>query len=98
MELSRDSDTGGQVKYVVELSRALPRMPGVYRVDLFTRQVSSPKVDWSYGEPAEMLTAGPEDGDGDLGESSGAYIIRIPFGPAIDTSAKNYSGHIFKNL
>ncbi|XP_021801925.1 probable sucrose-phosphate synthase 2 [Prunus avium] len=81
MELGRDSDTGGQVKYVVELSRALARMPGVYRVDLFTRQVSSPEVDWSYGEPAEMLTAGPEDGDGDLGESSGAYIIRIPFGP-----------------
>ncbi|CAL8175581.1 unnamed protein product [Prunus armeniaca] len=81
MELGRDSDTGGQVKYVVELSRALARMPGVYRVDLFTRQVSSPEVDWSYGEPAEMLTAGPEDGDGDLEESSGAYIIRIPFGP-----------------
>ncbi|CAB4320253.1 unnamed protein product [Prunus armeniaca] len=81
MELGRDSDTGGQVKYVVELSRALARKPGVYRVDLFTRQVSSPEVDWSYGEPAEMLTAGPEDGDGDLGESSGAYIIRIPFGP-----------------
>lgn len=82
MELGRDSDTGGQVKYVVELSRALARMPGVYRVDLFTRQISSPDVDWSYGEPTEMLTAGPEDGDGnDVGESSGAYIIRIPFGP-----------------
>ncbi|KAG2726474.1 hypothetical protein I3760_01G114500 [Carya illinoinensis] len=82
MELGRDSDTGGQVKYVVELSRALARMPGVYRVDLFTRQISSPDVDWSYGEPTEMLTAGPEDGDGnDVGESSGAYVIRIPFGP-----------------
>lgn len=66
---------------MVELSRALARMPGVYRVDLFTRQVSCPDVDWSYGEPTEMLTAGPEDGDGGLGESSGAYIIRIPFGP-----------------
>ncbi|KAJ7980527.1 Sucrose phosphate synthase [Quillaja saponaria] len=82
MELGRDSDTGGQVKYVVELSRALARMPGVYRVDLFTRQISSPEIDWSYGEPTEMLTGGPEDGDGnDVGESSGAYIIRIPFGP-----------------
>ncbi|CAA2969879.1 probable sucrose-phosphate synthase 2 [Olea europaea subsp. europaea] len=82
MELGRDSDTGGQVKYVVELSRALAKMPGVYRVDLFTRQVSSPEVDWSYGEPTEMLSTGPEDADGaDLGESSGAYIVRIPFGP-----------------
>ncbi|EOY05211.1 Sucrose phosphate synthase 3F isoform 5 [Theobroma cacao] len=82
MELGRDSDTGGQVKYVVELSRALAKMPGVYRVDLFTRQISSPEVDWSYGEPTDMLTAGAEDADGnDVGESSGAYIIRIPFGP-----------------
>ncbi|KAG2713362.1 hypothetical protein I3760_04G173500 [Carya illinoinensis] len=38
MELGRDSDTGGQVKYVVELARALGSMPGVYRVDLLTRQ------------------------------------------------------------
>ncbi|XP_059431398.1 probable sucrose-phosphate synthase 1 [Corylus avellana] len=82
MELGRDSDTGGQVKYVVELARALGSMPGVYRVDLLTRQVSSPDVDWSYGEPIEMLT--PRDSEGlmdDIGESSGAYIIRIPFGP-----------------
>ncbi|XP_010250236.1 PREDICTED: probable sucrose-phosphate synthase 1 [Nelumbo nucifera] len=82
MELGRDSDTGGQVKYVVELARALGSMPGVYRVDLLTRQVSAPEVDWSYGEPTEMLT--PTNSDSfmnEMGESSGAYIIRIPFGP-----------------
>ncbi|KAL8488407.1 hypothetical protein ACS0TY_024615 [Phlomoides rotata] len=82
MELGRDSDTGGQVKYVVELARALGSMPGVYRVDLLTRQVSSPEVDWSYGEPTEMLP--PLNSEGlmdEMGESSGAYIIRIPFGP-----------------
>ncbi|CAN0875333.1 Probable sucrose-phosphate synthase 3 [Linum grandiflorum] len=82
MELGRDSDTGGQVKYVVELARALAKMPGVYRVDLFTRQILCSDVDWSYGEPTEMLTSGVEDGDGnEMGESSGAYIVRIPFGP-----------------
>ncbi|XP_023006251.1 probable sucrose-phosphate synthase 2 [Cucurbita maxima] len=81
MELGRDSDTGGQVKYVVELSRALAQMPGVYRVDLFTRQILSSELDWSYGEPTEMLSTGIDDEDGDVGESSGAYIIRIPFGP-----------------
>lgn len=82
MELGRDSDTGGQVKYVVELSRALSMMPGVYRVDLFTRQISSPDVDWSYAEPTEMLTSGAYDADGnEIGESAGAYIIRIPCGP-----------------
>jgi sucrose-phosphate synthase len=68
------------VKYVVELARALSMMPGVYRVDLFTRQVSSPDVDWSYAEPTEMLTTGSADGEG-LGESGGAYIVRIPCGP-----------------
>ncbi len=40
MELGRDSDTGGQVKYVVELSRALARHPGVHRVDLLTRLIT----------------------------------------------------------
>ncbi|WOL17308.1 putative sucrose-phosphate synthase 1 [Canna indica] len=82
MELGRDSDTGGQVKYVVELARALGSMPGVYRVDLLTRQISAPDVDWSYGEPTEMLT--PRNSENfmqEMGESSGAYIIRIPFGP-----------------
>ncbi|RVW65301.1 putative sucrose-phosphate synthase 1 [Vitis vinifera] len=82
MELGRDSDTGGQVKYVVELARALGTMPGVYRVDLLTRQVSAPDVDWSYGEPAEMLhPVNSENPVQETGESSGAYIIRIPFGP-----------------
>lgn len=81
-ELGSDSDTGGQVKYVVELAKALSMMPGVYRVDLFTRQIAAPDVDWSYGEPTEMLSTGSNDVEGnELGESAGAYIIRIPFGP-----------------
>ncbi|XP_024023596.1 probable sucrose-phosphate synthase 1 [Morus notabilis] len=82
MELGRDSDTGGQVKYVVELARALGTMPGVYRVDLLTRQVSAPDVEWTYGEPTEMLNPrNSENSAHELGESGGAYIIRIPFGP-----------------
>ena len=67
---------------MVELARALGSMPGVYRVDLLTRQVSSPEVDWSYAEPTEMLNPCNSEGlEGEIGESSGAYIIRIPFGP-----------------
>ncbi|KAI7994490.1 putative sucrose-phosphate synthase 1 [Camellia lanceoleosa] len=82
MELGRDSDTGSQVKYVVELARALGVMPGVYRIDLLTRQVSAPDVGWSYGEPTEMLNSRNLENDNhETGESSGAYIIRIPFGP-----------------
>ncbi|XP_027149734.1 probable sucrose-phosphate synthase 4 [Coffea eugenioides] len=76
MELGRDSDTGGQVKYVVELARALANTKGIYRVDLLTRQMTSPEVDSSYGEPIEMLSC-PSDGFG----SCGAYIVRIPCGP-----------------
>ncbi|KAJ4829474.1 sporulation-specific protein 4 [Turnera subulata] len=76
MELGRDSDTGGQVKYVVELARALANTKGIYRVDLLTRQIASPEVDSSYGEPIEMLSCPSEDSD-----SCGAYIIRIPCGP-----------------
>lgn len=71
-----------QVKYVVELARALGTTPGVYRVDLLTRQVSAPDVDWSYAEPTEMLNLiNSENSMQEHGESSGAYIIRIPFGP-----------------
>lgn len=67
-----------QVKYVVELARALGGTKGVYRVDLLTRQLSGPDVHWSYGEPVEMLTYGDRNSHID---SCGAYIIRLPFGP-----------------
>ncbi|KAK1274724.1 putative sucrose-phosphate synthase 4 [Acorus gramineus] len=81
MELGRDADTGGQVKYVVELARALANIRGVHRVDLLTRQICSPEVDWSYGEPVEMLTR-PSDVDSTAGDDAcGAYIIRLPCGP-----------------
>nr|XP_043607606.1 probable sucrose-phosphate synthase 4 [Erigeron canadensis] len=76
MELGRDSDTGGQVKYVVELAKALADMEGVIRVDLLTRQIACPDVDYGYGEPIEMLSSPPE-GSGNCG----AYIVRIPCGP-----------------
>lgn len=81
MELGRDSDTGGQVKYVVEFAKALAKLPEVYRVDLLTRQICSSEVDSSYGEPTEMLTDGSSDGEEEVGQSGGAYIIRIPCGP-----------------
>lgn len=69
------------MKYVVEFARALAMMPEVYRVDLLTRQICDPEVDSSYGEPTEMLSSGAYDDDDEVGESSGAYIVRIPCGP-----------------
>lgn len=74
MELGCDSDTGGQVKYVVELAKALALHPSVYRVDLLTRLIKDPAVDASYGEPEECLVKG-------RGELGGAYIVRLPCGP-----------------
>jgi sucrose-phosphate synthase len=67
------------VKYVVELARALAATAGVHRVDLLTRQISCPDVDWTYGEPVEMITRHADDGDSDGG--GGAYIVRLPCGP-----------------
>ena len=68
MELGRDADTGGQVKYVVELARALGDQPGVARVDLFTRLIDDPKLDSSYAQREEPI-------------SGNARIVRIPCGP-----------------
>nr|WP_245995140.1 HAD-IIB family hydrolase [Inmirania thermothiophila] len=68
LELGRDADTGGQIKYVVELARALAAAPEVRRVDLLTRQVIDPKVDPDYARPEEVLA--PK-----------ARIVRLPFGP-----------------
>jgi sucrose-phosphate synthase len=67
LELGRDADTGGQTKYVVELARALSRLPGVGAVDLFTRLVAAPKVEADYGREIESI------GDG-------ARIVRIVAG------------------
>jgi sucrose-phosphate synthase len=69
LELGRDADTGGQIKYVVELAAALGEHPAVSRVDLFTRLVDDPSVSADYAQPEEAL-------------GSGARIVRIPSGPA----------------
>ena len=64
-----------QVKYVVELARALAQHPAIYRVDLLTRLIADPKVDKEYSQPEELLWRA--DGDNSLG---GAYINRLPCG------------------
>ncbi len=56
MELGRDADTGGQVKYVVELAEALSREAGVKRVDLFTRLISDKQVSDDYSVPVEIIS------------------------------------------
>lgn len=68
LELGRDADTGGQIKYVVELAKALAIRPNVERVDLVTRQVVDNAVDADYSAATESLGAGVQ-------------IVRIEAGP-----------------
>ena len=68
LELGRDTDTGGQTLYVVELANALARRPEVGRVDLLTRLVQAPSVSADYAEPVESL-------------AGCARIVRIEAGP-----------------
>ena len=67
-ELGCDADTGGQVKYVLELARELASHPNVGEVELLTRQIIDPKVSDDYAQLQESI-------------SDNAKIIRIPFGP-----------------
>ncbi|MEX0818747.1 MAG: HAD-IIB family hydrolase [Pirellulaceae bacterium] len=67
-ELGRDADTGGQVKYVVELAAELGRHPEVGQVELLTRQICDDRVGPDYAQLEEPI-------------ADKAKIVRIPFGP-----------------
>ncbi|MEW6426489.1 MAG: HAD-IIB family hydrolase [Thermodesulfobacteriota bacterium] len=56
-ELGRDADTGGQVKYVLELARSLAERPEVDQVDLVTRLIRDKSVSADYGREIEPLSA-----------------------------------------
>jgi len=68
LELGRDADTGGQTKYVVELSRALAERKDVGRVDLFTRRIVDSEISADYARPVEPL-------------AKKARIVRLDAGP-----------------
>ncbi|MFV0607307.1 MAG: HAD-IIB family hydrolase [Niabella sp.] len=54
-EIGRDKDTGGQVKYVLELLEALSLHPMVRKVDLFTRRIQDKRVSPAYGKEIEVV-------------------------------------------
>ena len=68
LELGRDSDTGGQTLYVLELVKGLAARPEVKKVELITRLIIDRRVSSDYSNPVEKI-------------SSCAEIIRLPFGP-----------------
>ncbi len=55
LEMGRDADTGGQVKYVLELGRCLSERKDIRRVDLFTRLVADKRVSSDYRRPIETV-------------------------------------------
>ncbi len=67
-ELGRDSDTGGQIKYVLELANELGRREDVASVELVTRQIFDDRVGPDYAQVEERI-------------NNKAKIFRIPFGP-----------------
>ncbi|MGD2038654.1 MAG: glycosyltransferase, partial [Desulfobacterales bacterium] len=55
MQLGHDADTGGQIKYVVELCRALSQSENVERVELFTRLINDRALSEDYARPFRQV-------------------------------------------
>ena len=55
MELGYDADTGGQIKYVIELAQSLSQRDDIGRVDLFTRLIADKRVSSDYSLPIETI-------------------------------------------
>ena len=92
LELGRDADTGGQVKYVVELTRALGERPNVEKAILLTRRVVDDTVSPDYAQVIEPL-------------SDKASIVRIECGEEkylrkelLWDSLDNFSDNVFTFL
>ena len=69
LELGRDSDTGGQTQYVLELVKSLANSSEVEQVDLVTRCINDSKIDNDYSVKEEYI-------------EPGAKILRFKFGPS----------------
>ena len=68
LELGRDSDTGGQTKYVLELVKNLANTAEVDQIDLVTRLIKDNKVNKDYSKEQEFV-------------DPGVKILRFKFGP-----------------
>ncbi len=82
-ELGRDADTGGQVKYVLELARELAANPMVDQVDLVTRLIYDSTLSKQYAEPIEQI-------------SDKARIVRIQCGGRKYIRKENLWRHLYE--
>jgi sucrose-phosphate synthase len=55
MQLGHDADTGGQIKYAVELCDALSQSENVKRVELFTRLIHDKAISEDYAQSVEHV-------------------------------------------
>ena len=67
-EYGCDADTGGQVRYVIELAQSLANCHQIKRVDILTRRIIDPSISEDYGQPIEQI-------------SHKAFIVRLASGP-----------------
>ena len=56
IEMGRDADTGGQIRYVLELAEFLSKSDVVRQIDLFTRLINDKRVSPDYSIPVEKIT------------------------------------------
>jgi sucrose-phosphate synthase len=80
-EIGKDKDTGGQVKYVLELLQSLSENKQIRKIDLFTRKISDKRVASSYAEPVELV-------------NEKARIIRISCGGSAYRKKENLWDHL----
>ena len=81
LELGRDADTGGQTRYVIELTKALASQSAVSKVDLITRCIKDADLSPDYQAPVEIL-------------GNKARIIRINAGPEIYIAKEDLWDHL----
>ena len=87
LELGRDADTGGQIRYLVELARALGEHPDIARVDLLTRRVLDSAVSAVYARQEETLSGTARIIRLECGEES--YIPKEQLWDCLDVFADN---------
>ena len=82
IEMGRDADTGGQVRYVLELAKTLCQLEQVDQVDLFTRRIRDRRVSPDYAVEIEEI--GPNCRIVRLPCGGGRYIRKERLWPFID--------------
>lgn len=55
LELGRDADTGGQIKYVLELAKHLSEDSRIDKIEIITRQIKDKSVSIDYSLPFEKV-------------------------------------------